>query len=118
MHIHVDVKLIQAPEGGLCDLPQGQNEADCGEGTLSSRQRPHVANAVVLSARRFHRDGESLVVVVKHHGATTVHLNQEVVEVQLAPDRQGPAHYFISVLSIEHDVLESVDELLQISHLV
>lgn len=37
MHVvlsyHLDVKLVEAPEGGLSDLPEGEDEAHCGEGS-------------------------------------------------------------------------------------
>ena len=50
---HVDIKLVQAPEGGLGDLPQGKDEADSRKGALPSGQRAHVAHAVVLPTGRF-----------------------------------------------------------------
>lgn len=49
---HVDVKLIQTPEGRLGDLPQRQHEADGGEGALASGQQPQVAHAVPPPAGR------------------------------------------------------------------
>lgn len=58
MHVvlsyHIDVKLVEAPEGGLSDLPEGEDKTHCREGSLSSRQRPHVTHTVVLTAWRLH----------------------------------------------------------------
>lgn len=41
---HEDVKLVQAAERRLGDVPQGQDEADGGEGALPSRQAAHVSH--------------------------------------------------------------------------
>lgn len=51
---HVDVELIEASEGRLCDLPQREHEANSGEGAFTTGQRPHVTHTIVLSARRLH----------------------------------------------------------------
>ena len=51
---HVDVKLIEASEWGFRDLPQGEHEADSGEGAFPTRQRPHVTHAIILPARRLY----------------------------------------------------------------
>lgn len=51
---HVDVKLIEASEWGLGDFPQGEHEANSGEGALAARQRPHVTRTVILPTRRLH----------------------------------------------------------------
>lgn len=51
---HVDVELIEASEGRLCDFPQGEHEANSGEGALAARQRPHVTRTVILPTRRLH----------------------------------------------------------------
>ena len=36
---HEYIKLIQASEGRVHGIPEGQDEADSSEGTLSTRQR-------------------------------------------------------------------------------
>ncbi len=51
---HVDIKLVQAPEGRLCDLPESQDEADRGEGALASWEGTHVIHVVFFLTGGFH----------------------------------------------------------------
>lgn len=117
MHVHVNIKLVQAAERRLCDFPECQNKADSGEGAFPPRERAHVTDAVHLLTRRLHRNGQRFIVVVKHHRATAVQLDHEVVEVQLAPYRKRLSQCFVSVLAVNHDVVETVDKLPEVPQL-
>lgn len=51
---HVDIELVEASEGWLGDLPQGEHEANSGEGAFATREGPHVTHAIILPSRRLY----------------------------------------------------------------
>lgn len=110
LHVHIDIKLIQASEGRLCDFPQGEDEADSWERTLSPGEGAHVTHATVLSTWRLHWDCKGFIIVVEWHRSATFKSIKKINEVEFASEGKWPSHLFVSCLSLVHDVIKSIYE--------
>lgn len=72
---HENVKLVQAAEGRLRDGPEGEDEADGGEGALATGQRAHVTQVGLVALTGLHLRGAG----GEREREQSVHLDAAVV---------------------------------------